>query len=78
MKKSLKQNYLIALIKEINPKVVITLVDNSLDFYITAKHLSKNIRFIAVQQGSRETAWLPLEETKKIYIPEYLCFSNWD
>ena len=37
-KKSLKQNYLIALIKEINPKIVITMIDNSEDFYIISKY----------------------------------------
>ena len=77
-KKSLKQNYLIALIKEINPKIVITMIDNSVDFYIISKCLSKDIKFIAVQRANRETKFLPSHETKKIHIPEYLCFGNWD
>ena len=77
-KKSLKQNYLIALIKEINPKIVITMIDNSQDFYIISKYLSKDIKFIAVQRANRETKFLPSHETKKIHIPEYLCFGNWD
>ncbi len=77
-KKSLKQNYFIALIKEINPKIVITTIDNSEDFYIISKYLSKDIKFIAVQRASRETRFLPSHETKRVHIPEYLCFANWD
>ena len=52
--RSIKQNYIAALIKEIDPKVVITNIDNSADFYITCKILNKTkIKFIAVQNGNR-------------------------
>ena len=77
-KRSLKQNYLIILIKTINPRLVITYIDNSIDFYIISKHLENAIKFIAIQGANRETKWLPTSFTKKIFIPEYLCFANFD
>jgi len=77
-KRSLKQNYLIILVEETNPKVVITHIDNSTDFYILSKYFYKRIKFIAVQRSNRETKWLKPPECKKIFIPEYLCFSNYD
>jgi hypothetical protein len=40
-KRSLKLNYLISIIKIINPKLVVTSVENSSDFHIIAKYFSK-------------------------------------
>ena len=77
-KQSFKINYLIFLIKKINPKVVITWIDNSTEFYLISKELKKQIKFIAIQQASRETEWLPIKWTKKIHIPEYYCFGDFD
>ncbi len=77
-KRSLRVNYLIFLIIQINPKVVITLIDNSSDFHIISKILEKKIKFIAIQQASREVQWFPKKWTKKFYIPEYYCFGQFD
>ena len=49
-------SYLISIIYIINPKVVITYIDNSLKFSELAlrfKKINKRIKFIAVQNGSR-------------------------
>ena len=49
-------SYLIALIKEINPKVIFTFIDNSIKFSELAKRfnkINKKIHFIALQNGSR-------------------------
>ena len=76
---SLKQNYLIALILLISPKVVITRTDNSIDFHITSKALKDKIRFIAIQNANRgDTVWSPENKTKEIFIPEFFCFSEFD
>jgi surface carbohydrate biosynthesis protein len=77
-KRSLRVNYLIFLILRINPKVVITMIDNSKDFYTISKLLDRKIKFIAIQQASREVQWLPLKWTKKIYLPEYYCYGDFD
>ena len=73
-KRSLKQNYLISLIREINPDVVITHIDNSPDFHVVSRELHQKICFMAVQRANRDFKWLPIEKTKKIYIPNYFCF----
>ena len=76
---SLKQNYLIALILLISPKVVITRTDNSIDFHITSKAIKDKIRFIAIQNANRgDTVWSPENKTKEIFIPEFFCFSEFD
>lgn len=77
-KRSLKLNYLIYLIIEINPKVIITLVDNSADFHIISKNLEKRFKFIALQNSTREVQWLPNKWTKKFYIPEFYSYGLWD
>ena len=79
-KASIKQNYIASIIKIINPKLVITNVDNSDDFHVTCKILkNSNIKFIAVQCAHRtDTIWKKTEEIKKIFIPEYFCFSDFD
>ncbi len=48
-KRSLKQNYLTALIKVIAPKIVITHISDSEDFHIVSKILNNKIKFIAIQ-----------------------------
>ena len=78
-KRTLKQNYLAALIEIISPKFVITQIDNSVDFYLTARIFKNRIKFIAVQNANRgDTVWSPIEKTKKIFIPEFLCFGGYD
>ena len=74
----LRVNYLIYLIIKINPKVVITLIDNSTDFYIISKFLQKKIKFIALQSASRSVTWLPYKWTKKIFIPEFYTYGLFD
>lgn len=77
---SLKQNYINSLIKIMNPKLVITNVDNSEDFYKTSSVFQKTkIKFIVVQCSHRtDTIYKKEEDIKKIFIPEFLCFSEFD
>ena len=42
-KQTFRINYLIFLIKKINPKVVITWIDNSTEFHLISKELKKQI-----------------------------------
>ena len=78
--RSLKENYLIALIKSASPKLVITNNDNSPEFHnISRAFVDSNIKFIAVQSANRgDTVWKDFQESKKIHIPEFLCFSDFD
>ncbi len=78
--RSLKENYLIALIISASPKLVITNNDNSPEFHnISRVFIESNIKFIAVQCANRgDTVWKDLHESKKIHIPEFLCFSDFD
>lgn len=79
-KRSLKENYLIALIESASPKVVITNNDNSPEFHNISKVLKESdIKFIAVQCANRgDTVWKDLSESKNTHIPEFLCFSDFD
>ena len=84
--RSLKLNYLLSLIKIINPNVVITLTDTSIDFHLLSKILQKKINFISLQQGNRffpnrNLAFDPDVSSKSIneyYIPEFYVFSKLD
>ena len=78
-KRSVKKNYLIILIKLLNPKIVYTLIDNSYDFYEISRLMENETKFIAIQQSSRnETRWLPARYSSNIYLPTYYCMSEFD
>ncbi len=78
-KKSLKINYLYSLISLINPKLIITNIDNSRDFHILSKLLYKKICCVAVQMANRgDILYNPISYTKKFFIPNYFCFSEYE
>lgn len=84
-KYSLKINYLLALIKISNPKIMITRIDTSTDFHILSKILYKKVVCISLQQGLRALPSKNLKVTdtkknhiKKFFIPEFFVFSKSD
>lgn len=83
--KGIKISYLIAVIKTISPKVIITLQDISFDFSIIAKILHKKYIFIAVQQHSVnfcqyrklfEKKILKKNPNSLLFLPNYFCFGD--
>ena len=76
-KHSVKENYLSALIMEIDPTNVITLIENSVDFFIQAKIFkNKRIKFIVTQNAV--TFDTSVEIKKKRFFSEYYAFSNYE
>lgn len=82
-------SYLITLIKFINPKIVITFIDNSFKFFEIAKRMqSKKINFFAIQNGARydlnrykhlyKKKILKEDFTKKFFIPNFFCFGDYE
>ena len=51
--RSMQLNYFISLIRQTQPKVVITTIDNSINFSILTKYFEGKIKFIAIQNGTR-------------------------
>ncbi len=76
LKKNISVCYWVALIKVVKPKIVITFTDNHFDFYQMAKIFSNKIEFMAVQNAYRDESYLPSKKAKKIFIPNYFCFSQ--
>ena len=80
--------YLISLIELINPKVVITTIDNSLKFSEISKILEKKINFIAIQNANRidfiemnylyNTKKFNNNFLEKYYIPNFFCFGDYE
>ena len=68
--------YWIALIKQINPKLVITFSDNNYDFHKISKILGKKYKFISIQNAYRDESYFSEEKAKKIFIENYLCFGE--
>ena len=79
-KRSLKQNYLTALIKVIAPKIVLTHVSNSEDFHIVSKILNNKIKFIAIQSytPSAFNTMFSEEGKKNFFIPKLFCYGKFD
>jgi len=88
-KYSIKVIYTVALIKSLKPKVVITSIDNSINFFLCAKVLSKEIFFL-VLQSDYESGFREIEHDLKhnliyrknykdlLYIPNFICFGQND
>jgi hypothetical protein len=86
---SIQDIYFLSLIEALEPKVVFTFIDNSYQFSSIAQNIDdKKIKFIALQNGMRHSWQLQnymfekkltkYNLNKKLYIPFYLCFSEFD
>ncbi len=77
--RSVKLNYMIGLIKEINPKIVITNIDNSPEFSLLARYFSGKINFIAIQNANRIDVFENRNNYNKVFFfPILLCLSEFD
>ncbi len=81
--------YFLSFIEVLNPKVVFTFIDNSIQFSTIAKYTkNKNIKFIALQNGHRiqrqEQLFLFNKKLIKknlnldFFIPHYLCLGEFE
>ena len=79
-KRSLKQNYLTALIKVIAPKIVLTHIYYSEDFHIVSKILNNKIKFIAIQTYAPTgiDIMFPGKDKKNFFIPKLFCYGKFD
>jgi len=76
-KRSIKENYLSSLIMEIEPVNVVTLIENSVDFFIQAK-IFKNSRIKFIVAQNAVTFDTSVEVKKKRFFSEYYAFSNYE
>ena len=65
--------YLESCFVTINPKVIVTLIDNCPDFHWFSKHCRK-YPFIAIQNGSRLS--FVSNQTEGFYLQHYFCFGE--
>lgn len=80
--------YFCALLDEIKPKVVITLIDNSLKFFEISKILKNKYKFMAIQNAARydlmrykylfEKNLITKDFRKKFYLDNFYCFGNYE
>lgn len=78
-RRKLKQNYLISIINQLDPKLIITLIDNSEEFSIISKHFKGKIPFFAIQQSNRGDIKLMSDEKAKVYDFDTLfCFGKYE
>lgn len=83
-----KDAYIISILKIINPKLVITFIDNSYKFFDIAKLMKNNFEFIAIQNGARYDFKIFKHKFKKqinktdfserFYIPNFFCFGQFE
>ncbi len=77
-------SYLLSLIDQVNPQLILTFIDNSHKFSIFAKIKNDNYKFVAIQNGARyEHKIVNLLKKKKInvelekfFIPYFFCFGK--
>ena len=76
-KSSLKVNYISALIFTIKPKNIVTIIDNSIDFFLQARvYQNKKINFIAIQNAHRYDN--DAEINKLRFLTKYFTFSKFE
>ncbi len=76
---SIKSSYCSAIIKQTNPKIVITFIDNSDLFYSVARVLHNKVYFLAIQNACRyDTLELSNPKSRKIFIPNFACFGEYE
>ena len=85
---NLSSAYFCALLDEIKPKVVITLIDNSLKFFEISRVLKNKCKFIAVQNAARydlmrykylfEKKLIKKDYRKKFYLDNFYCFGEYE
>ena len=88
--KSVRLAYICSILDVLQPRIVITTVDNSVHFYHIARYYSK-CRFLAIQNGSRQhlsnlqsissirkstLSIVSKENDQDIFIPEFACFGQ--
>ena len=83
---SLSNLYFYTVIKLIKPKVVITSIDNSLQFHQLAKLLHNEISFFAIQNANRldylnneynmKNSLSNIDYNAQLFIPNFFCFGN--
>ena len=74
-----KQNYLLSIIYLIKPKILITNIDISKDFYRLSRVLHKKIRCISVQWGARgDLFYVSDKDKKEMFIPILFAFGNYE
>ena len=83
---SLVDLYFVALIKIINPKIILTFIDNSSKFFNIAKTLEKEIIFLAIQNAARYdfkineykflNKLISRDDNKNFFLPHYFCFGG--
>jgi surface carbohydrate biosynthesis protein len=77
-------SYLLSVIDQVNPQVVLTFIDNSYKFSVFAKIRKNKYKFVAVQNGARyEHKIVNLLKKRKIkvelekfFIPYFFCFGK--
>ena len=79
-------SYLISLIDQIDPKLILSFIDNSYKFSFFSRIRKKKYKFLAIQNGARyEHKILNLLRKKKIdiefknfFIPYFCCFGEYE
>ena len=78
-KSSLKINYICSLIKMIKPQKIVTIIDNSNDFYYVYKIFKNSgISFYAIQNAYRNNIYLKQIFSLTNYFGNYFCFGNYE
>ena len=81
-------SYLIAIIKIVSPKVIITFTDNNIKFFEIAKILQDKINFFAIQNGARYDLNRNIHNfnigladnniNQEYFIPNFFCFGDYE
>jgi len=69
--------YLMGLVRQISPQIVITFIDNNYYFQQTAR-LIQGVRFLAIQNGGRLLERDHPKDGPPVYHSEFACMGEWE
>jgi len=71
--------YFSALLRRLDPAIVITYIDNSELFHEVARVNHRHMRFLAIQNGARvDVVEMSPQAARRIFIPEFACFGEYE
>lgn len=71
--------YFSALLRRLDPAIVITYIDNSELFHEVARANHRRMRFLAIQNGARaDVVEMSSKAARRIFIPEFACFGEYE
>lgn len=71
---NIKISYYVAVIKAVNPNILLTFIDNNFTFFKITKYFKYKKKSISIQNAFRDLNNFTKKQTDQIYIDQFVCY----